>query len=134
MILEIDFHGGVPIYRQIMDQVRNQIMTGQMAEGEQLEQVRNLASRLKVNPMTISKAYGYLEQEGLLERKRGVGLFVASIQGTKKVEIKTEMIDSLLKQSAISAVQMDFPEKEAIELFKKHYSRYSSKKEEHDNE
>ena len=46
MILDIDFHGGTPIYRQVMDQVRRQILTGQLAEGEQIEQVRGLAERL----------------------------------------------------------------------------------------
>ncbi len=77
MILQIDTHGGVPIYRQIMDQVRQLILTGQLLEGDRVEQVRSLAARVKVNPMTVSKAYGYLEQEGLIERRRGVGLFVA---------------------------------------------------------
>ncbi len=80
MLLEIDHHSGVPIYRQIIRQIRQQIMTGGLKEGDQLETVRNLAARLKVNPMTISKAYSFLEAEGLVERKRGIGLFVAKVK------------------------------------------------------
>jgi GntR family transcriptional regulator len=67
MLFEIDTHSGVPIFRQIIDQIRKQITTGLLPEGRQLETVRDLAARLKVNPMTISKAYSLLEAEGLLD-------------------------------------------------------------------
>ena len=65
MLLDIDTHSGVPIYRQIMDQIRSQILTGELPEARQLDTVRELARRLKVNPMTISKAYSFLEAEGV---------------------------------------------------------------------
>ncbi|MBN2591295.1 MAG: GntR family transcriptional regulator, partial [Sedimentisphaerales bacterium] len=61
MLLEIDHHSGQPIYRQVIDQIRQQIMAGQLREGEQLVTVRDLAGQLRVNPMTISKAYALLE-------------------------------------------------------------------------
>ncbi|HUT23033.1 MAG TPA: GntR family transcriptional regulator [Sumerlaeia bacterium] len=93
MIFEIDARGGVPTYRQIMDQARRQIVTGQMAEGEPLEQAPSLAARLKVNPMTISKAYGYLEREGVVERRRGVGLFVAPVEKDALIRKKKEMLE-----------------------------------------
>ena len=80
MLLQIDHHSGQPIYRQVTEQVRRQILAGQLGEGEQLVSVRDLAAQLKVNPMTISKAYGLLEAEGLLQRRRGIGLFVARIR------------------------------------------------------
>ncbi len=84
MLVEIDTHSGVPIYRQVIEQIRRQIMTGQLAEGGQLPTVRDLAKRLKVNPMTVSKAYSLLEIEGLVERRRGVGLFVAKLDRRRK--------------------------------------------------
>ena len=55
MLLEIDHHSGVPIYRQVVRQIRRHIMTDGLKEGEQLETVRDLAARLKVNPMTIKE-------------------------------------------------------------------------------
>ena len=79
MLLQIDHHSGQPIYRQVIDQIRRQVMAGQLREGEQLPSVRDLAAQLRVNPMTISKAYSLLEMEGLLDRRRGVGLFVAAL-------------------------------------------------------
>ena len=66
-----------PIYRQLIDQVRRLVAGGQMAPGDALPSVRDLAQALAVNPMTVSKAYGLLEVEGLVERRRGLGMLVA---------------------------------------------------------
>lgn len=128
MILQIDPHGGVPIYRQIIEHIRRQIMTGQMVAGDRLEQVRNLAARLKVNPMTVSKAYSLLEQEGLVQRKRGVGLFVAHIRAGVQKKIKAQMLEQGLREAAALAVQMELSEGEARSHFEKYYRQYRSKR------
>lgn len=127
MLIDIDAHGGVPIYRQVIDQVRRLILTGQMASGEQLESVANLSSRLKVNPMTISKAYGLLVGEGLVERRRGVGLFVAELPGGTKKDIKEKVLQEALRKAASLAAQMDIGEREAARLFAEQFNRIKSK-------
>ncbi len=127
MLLEIDHHSGVPIYRQVMRQIRQQIMTDGLRCGDQVEPVRELAARLRVNPMTISKAYGFLEAEGLLERRRGVGLFVADVEGGKQEEIRTELLAQAMDRAAVTAVQLGLSEEEAVEFLRKHYSEYSLK-------
>jgi GntR family transcriptional regulator len=129
MLIDIDVHGGVPIYRQVIEQVRRLIMTGQMAEGAQLESVNKLSTRLKVNPMTISKAYSFLVQEGLLERRRGVGLFVARLQSDEKKEIKSSLLEEALRKATSLAVQMDISEREAMDLFAKIFKEIKSQKE-----
>lgn len=128
MIFEIDSHGGTPIYRQIMDQIRRQIMTGQMVAGEQLESVKQLSSRLKVNPMTISKAYGFLVEEGLVERRRGLGLFVKQIRKDRASRIRDRMLEDALKKAAALAVQIGVSESEAVELLIRHHKEYASRK------
>ena len=128
MIIDIDTHGGVPIYRQVMDQVKRLIMTGQMAPGDQLESVKSLSTRLKVNPMTISKAYGFLVQEGLVERRRGVGLFVNHIRRDTKKRLTSSMLDDALKRAASLAVLMDVGRKEALNLFAGHLEKIDSQK------
>ena len=128
MILQIDPKGGVPIYRQIIEHMRRQIMTGQMVAGDRLEQVRNLAARLKVNPMTVSKAYSLLEQEGLVQRKRGVGLFVAHIRVDVQKRIKAQMLEQGLREAAALAVQMELSEGEARSQFEKYYRQYLMKR------
>jgi len=129
MILDIDVHSGVPIYRQIMDQVHRLIMTGKMPEGSQLEQVRSLAKRLKINPMTVSKAYSFLEQEGLVTRRRGVGLFVAHVDDGAKERIMRQMLERAMDQAAAVAVEMDVSLEESRHQFEKHFTKYRSQSE-----
>ena len=128
MLFEIDHHSGVPIYQQVIRQIREQIVTGSLKEGEQLETVRDLSARLKVNPMTISKAYSFLEAEGLVERKRGVGLFVANVKEEHKEQVKDQMLDSIINKAAVTAIQLGLSEQEAVEFFKKQYRQYDSEK------
>ncbi len=127
MLLEIDHHSGVPIYRQIIRQIRQQIMTDGLKLGDQLETVRDLAARLKVNPMTISKAYSFLEAEGLVVRKRGIGLFVAKVRKGQRDQIRAKLLNSIVNKAAITAIQLGVSEGEAIESLKKHYRQYNSK-------
>lgn len=127
MLLEIDHHSGVPIYRQVMRQIRQQIMTDGLRHEDQLETVRDLAARLKVNPMTISKAYSFLEAEGLVERKRGVGLFVAKVKKGQLDQIRAELLNSIVDKAAITAIQLGVSEAEAVASLKKHYKEYDIK-------
>lgn len=66
-----------PIYRQIIDQVHRLVASGQLSPGSELPSVRSVALHHAINPMTVSKAYSLLEAQGLLERRRGVGMVVA---------------------------------------------------------
>lgn len=127
MLLDIDHHSGMPIYRQIIDQIRQQIMGGQLPEGWQLMSVRELAGQLRVNPMTISKAYTLLEVEGLLERRRGVGLFVARLPSEQKKRTKTELLDRIIRKAAVTAVQLGITQERACQLLADLYRKYNSK-------
>ncbi len=77
-LFRISPSSGVPIYRQIIDQVRILITSGRWPEGTMLPSVRQMAVELEVNMMTVSKAYARLETEGLVERVRGTGMRVLS--------------------------------------------------------
>jgi GntR family transcriptional regulator len=127
VLLELDHHSGVPIYRQIMDQIRQQIMAGQIPEGWQLMSVRELASALRVNPMTVSKAYTLLEAEDLLERRRGVGLFVARLTSDRKIHTKAELLEQAITKAAVTAVQLGIPQKQASQMLAELYRKYDSK-------
>lgn len=88
----LDYSSGVPVYRQIIDQIRFGIASGQLKLGEQLPTVRTLAVELKVNLNTVSKAYKELEIKNILETQQGTGTFVS---GTKQVVPKKEREDKL---------------------------------------
>ena len=67
---------GVPIYRQLMDQIRALVASGRLKPGDRLPSVRQMAADLQVNMMTVSKAYAKLESDAVLERERGLGMRV----------------------------------------------------------
>lgn len=126
MLVQIDTRSGVPLYRQIMDQVTRMIVAGELARGEQLESVAALAGRLKINPMTISKAYGYLVEAGLVERRPGVGLFVLALDNRRKRDVRQKLLADSLGQSAAMAVQLGVDAKAATKLFLEEYQRMQS--------
>jgi GntR family transcriptional regulator len=86
---QLDLHSGVPVYRQIIDQVRGGIASGQLTQGDQLPTVRQLAVDLEINPNTVVRAYRELELGGLLETHQGTGTFI-SAQKIKRSDAERE--------------------------------------------
>ena len=76
-MLQLDLKSRKSIYEQVMDQLKEQIMTGQMATGDKLPSVRELSKSITVNPNTVQKAYRELERQGYVYTTSGVGTFVA---------------------------------------------------------
>jgi GntR family transcriptional regulator len=85
----LDMHSGMPVYRQIMDQVRGAIASGALNAGDQLPTVRQLAVDLAINPNTVVRAYRELELGGLLETHQGTGTFI-SAQKMKRADAERE--------------------------------------------
>jgi GntR family transcriptional regulator len=85
----LDLHSGMPVYRQIMDQVRGGIASGALNSGDQLPTVRQLAVDLEINPNTVVRAYRELELGGLLETHQGTGTFI-SAQKMKRADAQRE--------------------------------------------
>jgi len=102
-LFALNTSSGIPIYRQLIDQVKQAIRMNLLQSGEQLPSVRVLASALQINPMTISKAFAQLEIEGVLNRKRGVGMLVSEDQ--KGSSIDPEIESQLTKFIDISRAQ-----------------------------
>ena len=84
MLFRINAALGVPIYLQLMEQVKHAIETGALRAGDQLPGIRPLAEELVINPNTVAKAYRELEQEGVIGLRQGAGAFVAEQAGAKK--------------------------------------------------
>jgi GntR family transcriptional regulator len=85
----LDLHSGVPVYRQIIDQVMGGIAAGTLTGGDQLPTVRQVAVDLSINPNTVVRAYRELEIRGVLETQQGTGTFV-SYQKVKRDEVERE--------------------------------------------
>ena len=103
---------GVPIYRQVMDQIRAQVAGGRLAGGEFLPSVRQVAEELQINPMTVSKAYSLLERDGVVELVRGQGMRVKEAATNGKV--RREAILPLLRQVAATAKQLSLKPEQVI--------------------
>jgi GntR family transcriptional regulator len=87
---------GVPIYLQLMEQVKHAIETGALRPGEQLPGIRPLAEELVINPNTVAKAYRELEHEGVLELRHGAGAFVSTQARDKKTSDKLRAAQPLV--------------------------------------
>ena len=88
MLLRPNPSSGVPIYLQLMEQVKHAIETGALRPGEQLPGIRPLAEELVINPNTVAKAYRELEHEGVIELRHGAGAFVSGNARAKKLTDK----------------------------------------------
>jgi GntR family transcriptional regulator len=88
MLFRPNASSGVPIYLQLMEQVKHGIETGALRPGEQLPGIRPLAEDLVINPNTVAKAYRELEHEGVIELRHGAGAFVSGNAGAKKLTDK----------------------------------------------
>ena len=86
MLFRTNPSSGVPIYLQLMEQVKHAIDTGALRPGEQLPGIRPLAEELVVNPNTVAKAYRELEHEGVIEVRHGAGAFVSRAASAKQAE------------------------------------------------
>lgn len=105
-----------PIYRQIVEQAQRYIASGQWPSGYELPSVRTVALLHAINPMTVSKAYSQLEAEGLLVRRRGMGMVVAE-QNPPSADQRTELLRPTLEAAARQARQLGMTPEEALQVF-----------------
>jgi len=117
-LFQLNTSSGEPIYKQIIEQISRQIMSGSLQPGEELPSVRNVALSLTVNPMTVSKAYAILEATGLLERQRGKGMIVSPQKGKQDLNRRMDMLKPVLKEAAKQAKQLDLPQEQILNLFR----------------
>ena len=101
--IHISTNDGVPIYLQIVNQVKFLVASGRLAAGEELPPIRGLAEQLLINPNTVARAYRDLESAGIVEKRRTAGTYVSD-QGSplarrERVKILTERIDALLAEA-----------------------------------
>lgn len=103
---------GIPIYRQLAEQIRRMVAGSQLKAGDELPSVRELALAHAVNPMTISKAYSLLELEGILVRQRGKPMQVAAQKNSENNEQqRLQHLRPQLEQLILAARQLEIPDK-----------------------
>lgn len=119
MILVVDPHSGIPVYRQLMDQIRFHVSSGLLKPGDEVPSTRALSAKLGVNPMTVSKAFALLEEEGVLERRPGRPLIVRQHKWDKLHSTRIEQLESSLRPIATKTRQLGLDPDEATAIFRR---------------
>ncbi|MDX1926058.1 MAG: GntR family transcriptional regulator [Pirellulaceae bacterium] len=122
MQIHITASDGVPIYLQVVNQIKYLVAAGRLVAGEELPPIRTLAEKLVVNPNTIARAYRELEIAGIVEKRRTAGTYVSD-QGSplarrERMKILTERIDQLLVEAGHMDVSLD----DVLKLMQQRYS------------
>lgn len=108
---------GVPIYKQLLSQIERMILNGYFAQGDSLPSVRQVATDLDINPMTVSKAYGLLEERGYVERLRGKGMIVAKRDEEVSEKEKLTMLNTMIKDLISEAQLVGVSEQQLLAMF-----------------
>ena len=108
---------GVPIYLQLMDQVKHSIATGALKNGDQLPGIRRVAEDLVMNPNTVAKAYRELEHEGIIELRHGAGAFIAESTPGSKRSLQTANALSIIQQAIAQLERLHLAADEIGRLF-----------------
>ncbi len=111
MRIHISTTDGVPIYQQIVNQIKYLVASGSLAPGAELPAIRVLAERLIVNPNTVARAYRELETAGVVEKRRTAGTFVSDqatpLARRERLKILAERVDALLAEAGQMAISFD---------------------------
>ena len=119
MILVVDPHSGIPVYRQLVEQIRFHVASGLLEPGQEIPSTRALSTRLGVNPMTVSKAFVLLEEDGVLERRPGRPHVVRAQQSGAVRETRLEQLEQALRPVATKARQLDLEPDTAVQVFRR---------------
>jgi GntR family transcriptional regulator len=112
IVFRVDAGSDVPIYRQLVQQVRRDVMLGRLRPGDQLPSVKEVVNALSVNPNTVVKAFSELEHQGMVVRRQGVGTFVAAAPPVASLGVAPRLLGSLARwvdrarQEGLSAEQI----------------------------
>ncbi|MES9693116.1 GntR family transcriptional regulator [Bacillus toyonensis] len=115
--MKTEFSPNIPIYVQVMEYIKKEIVTGRLAPGEKIPAVRELAGKLQVNPNTIQRTFQELEREGIAETRRGTGRFV-TMNEEKITELRKEMAEELLDNFINGMNNLGFMEEEIVSILR----------------
>lgn len=116
MQIHIQAQDGVPIYLQVMQQVKYLVASGRLQPGEELPSIRILAEQLLVNPNTIARAYRELETAGVVEKRRTAGTYIADSGSPLARRERMKLLKERIDQMLVEAFQMGFDLEEVLKL------------------
>jgi GntR family transcriptional regulator len=125
MDIRIDLESSVPIYMQIVEQIRHLIATGVLQPGQKLSTIRQLAVDLRVDPNTVAHAYKLLHNEGVISTQRGRGTFVAQHPDDARLaRMRQEKLQAIMNSALLEALSLGYPVDETREAFEEELGRW----------
>lgn len=118
-MIEISVGDPRPLFQQIVDAIRRQVATGKLSEGSRLPSVRALAMQLTINPNTVAKAYAELAGEGLVESRKGVGLFVAARRQRLSDDERRRRLDEAVDQLVSAVLPLGYAADEVVDRLRR---------------
>lgn len=128
MDVRIDLESSVPIYMQIVEQIRHLVATGRLQPGEKLPTIRQLAVDLRVDPNTVAHAYNLLHSEGVISTQRGRGTFVTQRPDDARLaRMRQEKLQAIMHSTLLEALSLGYPADEIHEAFEEELARWQRK-------
>lgn len=128
MYLRLNYQSGEAIYRQIVEQVKYKVASGELKPGQRLPSIRELAKQLKINPRTTVKAYEELQAAGLAVMRQGQGVFITDNQATIPDELRKKQIEELSKRLFAEACRLGADTEETMEIIRETAEKMRQKK------
>lgn len=133
MVIQLNFKSGMPVYLQVVDQVKAAAASGALQAGEALPCIRPLAEDLKVNRNTIAKAYAELESLGVIETIPGKGCFLKETQSPLRKEVRRKMLIVEIDQAIVQAHHLQVPGDEFLELVRERLTALDDRRRAYEN-
>lgn len=133
MLLQLNFKSGKPVYLQVVDQIKAAAASGALRPGEALPSIRPLAEELRVNRNTIAKAYGELENLGVIETIPGKGCFLKQNHSPLRQEVRRQLAIDEIDQAIVAAHHLQIPANEFLELVKERMKALEEKQRAHEH-
>lgn len=119
MNITIDLRSDIPIYLQIVESIRRQIASGELKEGEQLPTVRALASELRINFNTVSRAYRILDEAGIISTRQGRGTYILEMPPPQLAsQLRTAEVEALADNFLKQTSRLGYPPEEVIQILR----------------
>src|SRR5215471_395806 len=128
MRLALNFKSGVPVYLQVVDQVKAAAASGAVQPGDPLPSIRPLAEELRVNRNTVAKAYAELENQGVIETIAGKGCFIRANHSPYKKEVRQKLLAGKIDDAVVQAHHLQVEKTEFLRLAEERFNAFHTKR------
>jgi GntR family transcriptional regulator len=132
MLIQINFKSGMPVYLQVVDQIKLAAASGALRAGEPLPSIRPLAAELRINRNTVAKAYAELEAEGVIETLAGKGCFLKESRSPFNRQTRLSRIAEAIDTALVEAHHCQVGDREFANLVKERVAAFAAKKAQED--